>query len=1259
MQNTIDILSSINITVKEIAKSMAPQNGSSEAAISKLSKGNVTTNADVNPAVNVEKPNISKANIGDIVSVLNTLSPSVLSIAKISKSQINRFIKVLDAIIKSVNKLSECAKSNKNSANNVKIIVESFDILTSSIGKGAKLIVTAPLATLGLKLANGTIKAMGDILKTVSKISNVNDKIKKLNNITKAIDPLVTFVMKAAILTGICMGLGLLLMLGPTKDMIIGGLLVLGAVMLTVSAIILLTGFAGKMIKVVGAFGALKDIMALTLASVILVAACFGLGMAIEAMGGWIPLMKGLATVGATLVMLTAVFWLIGLAGKIATSPDLMKSYAGIFVLTLASFALIVGAKYLGDFAAENYDSILGGLGCVFGTMAALIGIGRFANRWLLKSKNAVISLGIVELVALGAMAVIVASKYLYEYTNGHEVEILAGIGLTIAIVVAFGALAALAGKLKKYIVPGTIALGYIELLAAGAIALAGLVVGLDYITKKNNITWGDLYLDVAGIAGIVVVFGVIAGAASFIAPAISAGLTALFQVELLVAGAIGITYLLIKLHNVKSKAGIEWDDLAADIDGISNVISTFGLLALGFGVISPLVILGSAALVPVELLMLGAIGITHLLVNLHSTITKAKTSFDELKSDVFDMSLIMGTFGVLAAAMSLLIVPIALGTPGMLAVSGFALLVVGVVHKIIGVSNAIEKAGGAEKIKQTLSVGIPAILKNINAENLSVDLGAVTMLKMIAKYALLSKLVGSILSVAESISKISQIAGIIDDSGKIRQILYINKETGEVKYGEPVDIKNIATVISQAVKAFVENSQYSFRDVVRMYNAKGVFNILSTITTPVSKFVEMLTGFTAGNDPNTLATVKVNEKGEVKIGEPVNVVEVAKIISGAISSFVSELYKKENTEHWAELIYGDRTVFEEMFGKTNKRAKSVKEVVGILGTIIDPICKFVDMVSGLTPGSDGKLRKIYIDKDGNIKTGPDIDVKKTGLIISDLITSFITSVYNTSNEWKGISTIDGSKLDTLLKPINSMIASAEELSGEKIKSALIKSNADAIVYFNGKFVNSISSIDIETVNTKAAVVQSLLNIANGMSNISGEKILSNSSSIVSFMTNVVEKKMPKVKPTVDVFTKSIERLRKSFKDLDTILIKDDYKRNKALDEFEKRIKEIINTINGGKEAMDSYNKVLSNTQDYSTPSNQQQPAPYAPSPYLPSNQHNTVNQNISNGNTVMFDPEELTTAFVSALKNLKITPDETADTGKPAVRIVSQFKIT
>ena len=289
MQNTIDILSSINITVKEIAKSMAPQNGSGEAAMSKLSKGNVTTNADVNPAADVAKPNISKANIGDIISVLNTLSPTVLNIAKISRSQINRFTKVLDAIIKSANKLSECAKNNKDAVDNVKIIIESFDILNDSVGKGSGLVIKAPIATLGLKLVNGTIKAIDAILTTVSKMSNVNDRIKKLNKITNAIDPLIKVVTKAALLVGLCMGLGILLMVGPTKDLIIGGLLVLGAVLLTTTTIILLTGLAGKLIKSVGAFAALKDIMSLTLASVLLVAACFGLGMAIEAMGGWKP----------------------------------------------------------------------------------------------------------------------------------------------------------------------------------------------------------------------------------------------------------------------------------------------------------------------------------------------------------------------------------------------------------------------------------------------------------------------------------------------------------------------------------------------------------------------------------------------------------------------------------------------------------------------------------------------------------------------------------------------------------------------------------------------------------------------------------------------------------------------------------------------------------------------------------------------------------------------------------------------------------
>ena len=1253
MQNTIDILSSINMTVKEIAKSMAPQNGSGEAATAKLSRGNVTTNADVNPAADVAKPNISKASIGEVVSVLNTLSPSILNIAKLSGSKIKSFTKVLDKVIKSVNKLSDCAKNNKDAANNAKILVESLDILVKSLNGAAGLVVKAPIATLGLKLANGVIKAIDAILTTVSKMSNVTERIKKLNDVTKAIDPLMKVVMKATLFVGLCMGLGLILMVGPTKDILLGGLMVLGAILLTITAVILLTGLVSKVIKGVGAFSAMKDIMTMMFASVILVAACFGLGMAIDALGGWEPLMKGIVIVGATMILLTAVFWLVGLAGKVAMSREVIQSYAAIFALTFVSMILIVAAKFLGDYAAENYKSILIGLGAVVAVMGLLIGIGWVAAQVLKSSRQAMISLAILEGLALGAMAVVFIAKQLADYTTGHELDILAAIGLSMSIIVAFGALAAVAGKFQQYISVGIPAVAMIELLAAGAIAVAGLVVALDYVKTQNDITWDDLYLDVLGVMGIITAFGLLAAAASFIAPEILLGVVALVPVELLIVGAIGVAHLLIGLHNVKEEAGVGWMDLELDVLGLAGIVGTFGLLAAAFGLIFAPVLLGSIALVPVELLMVGAIGIAHLVVNLHNAITESGTNWKELEIDVLGMSAMLGTFGLLAGTMALLIIPIALGTPGMLAVAGFSLLVIGVVHQIVNLSKAIEEAGGAEKIKDTLTVGVPAILKNINSDNFSVDIGMFTMLKMMAKYTLLAELVGSILTVAESISKIAQIVGIVDDSGRLRQILSINKETGEVRYGEPVDIKNLATVIAQTVKAFVENSQYSFEEVRNMYNAKRIFEILSTITEPISKFVEMLTGFTTGDDPDTLCTVSIDEKGEVKIGHPVKIKDVAVVIAGAITSFVSELYKKEVTDNWAELIYGDRTFFEGLFGKTNKRANSVREVAGILGVIIEPICKFVDMVSGLMPGTNGTLRKIYVDKDGNIQTGPEVDVKGTGNIIADLITSFVTAVYKDADSWKDINLSQGASLDKLLKPINDMVKSSVEMSSEKIKADLIRSNSDAIVYANSQLITSISAIDVETMNTKVAVIQSVLNIAGSMSNLTGERILTNSKSIVTFMTDVIDNKMPKSKPNVDAFSKSIKSLKTAFKDLDTILIKDEDKRNKALDEFEKRIKAVVEDVNGGKNAIEALNNLIKNAQTYKvpeyTPAPQQQQAPTQTNGRV---QNNTVNQQVNN-QSIPFDYTEFAKALVTAIQtgSLKLKPD-TSDSPDGAMSV-------
>lgn len=1255
MQNTIDILNSINSTVKLIAKHMAPQNGSGAAAINKLSKGNITTKSDVNPAADIAKPSISKASIGEVISVLNTISPTIISISKLSGSHIKKFNKVLDSIIESVNKLSNVAKKNKGDINDVKKIAESFVIFGDSIGKCTALVVKAPIATLGLKFANVTIKELGKILTTASEIPDVGKKIKKLSGITKAIDPIVSVVNKAALLVGVCMGLGLLLMVGPTASLIIGGLVTLGVVLLTATAIIALIGYANKAIEKTKAFNGVRNIMLLTLASVLLVAACFGLGLAIKAMGGWEEILYGLGTLLVVLLTLGAIFWFMGTVGQVAASPATMQAIKNIFLLTFGSMLIIVAAKYLGDYAIENYGSILIGIGCVAAIIVGLIGLGALAAKVLKGSRSALLSLAIIELVAIGAMGVMWAARQISDIIQGHEVEVLSTIGSAMLIIIGFGLLAALAGKLEKVIRKGIPVLGLVEAIAAGAIAVAGLVVGLDYIKTQNNISWGDIYLDVLGVMGIITAFGLLAVAASFIAGKILVGIIALAPLELLIAGAIGITHLLIDLHNIKDEYDIGWMDLEKDILGIASVVGTFGLLAAALGVIAAPVLIGTAALALVELLMVGAIGISHLLIDLHKAISDAGLTFDSLESDVMGMSTIMGTFGILASAMALLVVPIALGTPGMIAVAGFSLLVIGVIRSLVDVSKAIDEAGGHDKISQTLSVGIPAILKNINDDNFSVDIGYSTILKMMAKYALIADLISSILTVAESISKITQIVGIVDESGRIRQILSIDKDTNEVTYGEPVDLVNLATVISQTVKAFVENCQYSFADVKNMYRSKEIFSILSTITEPISKFVEMLTGFTLGEEQDTLAPVRIDEKGEVKIGHPVKVKDVANIIAGAVSSFVSELYNKENTSKWSYLIYGDRTYIEQMLGQTNKRADSVREVAGVLGVIIEPICKFVDMISTLAPGTDGTLRRIYVDKDGNIKQGPDINVITTGNIIAKLISSFITAIYKQSNEWKNVDLKSSVSLEKLLKPLNEMVKSAVEMSNEKIKPNVIIANADAIAESNKRMTLSLSNINPEDLNGKLTVMNTILKLAGGVSKLNAKTIQANSKAIVTFMTDVADKKMPKSKPKIDAFATSISTLKKAFKDLDTILIKDESKRNKALDDFEKRIKEIINTFKDGKSAMDSYNSVLTNTQDYRSPVNNT-PTPFTISPFR-QDQQNTDNQTGNNNNGLSADTEKIAAAIKSALNGLMITSDNPG--GIEAIQIGDKLQIT
>ena len=58
--------------------------------------------------------------------------------------------------------------------------------------------------------------------------------------------------------------------------------------------------------------------------------------------------------------------------------------------------------------------------------------------------------------------------------------------------------------------------------------------------------------------------------------------------------------------------------------------------------------------------------------------------------------------------------------------------------------------------------------------------MGILTMLRVAAKYKVMAELVSGVLDVAESISKIANIMGMVDDQGRISPIISKNIFTGE-----------------------------------------------------------------------------------------------------------------------------------------------------------------------------------------------------------------------------------------------------------------------------------------------------------------------------------------------------------------------------------------------------------------------------------------------------------------------------------------------
>ena len=1118
--STVEILLSINQSVKDIAKSMAPKNGTGAEATAKVAKGNFSTTSDIDPSKKSEsKINISTAGLGDVVSFLNSLSPTIIAISKISNRQVKRFTGTIDEIMGCLKDVTEYSKNNQK---DIKVAVDMFNsmnLLTNAIKKSASLPIFAPLSLLGFTIARKVVQAYLEILKTIDKAGNVSKRIRKLNQIARSIHSIIGIMKQGALLLMVCMGLGLLVAMGPTRKMILYGLGVLVLTLLTTLAIIGLIGVVTRVMKMTGAIRGVRQIIALTLASLGIVILSYAIGAAISALGGFKSILFGLGIILGTVLVIALLFGVIGFVSRTFVNRTTLSSILGIILLTFAAMGIIVAAAWLGDYVKGKHKSIMAGLKATGTIMFALVAVGMIAGRLLNNAKQGIVALGVMEILALGA------------------------------------------------------------------IGLAYLLMKLHLFKESNNIEWGDFYLDLAAISSIIVAMGGLAVAAGALIAFLTPGIVAMAGIEALALGAIGLTRKLLDLTILRKQNNIKYLDLAEDVGAIATVIGAIGVLATAFGFIAPFVLAGGAALIPTIKMAKETVDLTAQVIVLHKTMKENGVTWDELETDVDKLESVISTFGKVATQFGLVGPLVGRGMRGAKDVIEMAKGVISVTYELVNVSKAIDSAGGADKLVKVVSEDIKNIMSTFNERNFSVDASFWKLNNLKYQYMQIADLMKGVITVVDAISKITKVCGIVNENGELYPIRRIDPDTGEIEYStEPVNLQKIAELITGTVKTFVDNMQFGLEDVWHMYNTKEIFRIFGSIIDPVTKFVEMLMKYDTGAEEGKLYALKLDENGVLKKNENgVDVKKVANLIAGVVSTFVTELYKKENTENWSELIYGDPTFFQSVVGGRNNRSRAVSEAAGVFGIIIDPICKFIDMIVGLEP-TGTSLSKIYYDKNGNPQSGKPVNVIQAATVITKLISAFIMSIYGINGIAGKAKDCDPSLISNLLGPINTVVGIAEKVSSEKIVAAAITSNSTAISNGIGSILTMFASVTVDSEILKKYMdpLRTLVTIGSDLGNkVDGDKIIANSKSIATFMTDVVEKKLPKTTDTVNTFTESVLYLKSAFQGLDDVLIKEKDKRQEALKDFEDSMKEIIEMMNGSKDTFDSFSNVLTSVQNF------------------------------------------------------------------------------
>lgn len=942
--NTIEILSSINRTVSTIATYVAPKNGTGKETTATLSKGSISTESASASAPNAK---IGLSSIKDFIGVISGLPVPIKAVAKLSGRTIKNFSKVMDKICDVLVNLDERGKKIDSKRIN-KVLEPINDILIINTSF-ARMTLIAPFALVGVLMTYPVILTYVGIIKMVGAFHGLGKGVRKINRMTRSMRHIMAFVWSATLLVGACILLGTIIAKGGDKVLVFG-LAVLGMTLFSIIAIMGIIGIARGIMSSMGVMKGVREIIVLTLAAFAIVALCIAVGATLANNEAMKILGNGLLVLGLTLLTLGGMLFLVGILGKVIDGSGADKGLRTILVLTIASMLLIVAARFLAVFINKNYEAIQTGLNYTFGVMLAIVTFGIIAGKMANKARKGIYALGVIELLAFGAMGLVLAANSLAETIKGREKEVTNALLAVGGVILAFGGLAALFGapivaglSLADLCIIGSVGLGASLLLARGAVELIRSIIDL------------DLY---------------------------------------------------------KNELGVGWQDVANDVIAIGGVVAGFGILAAAFLPLSPVILLATPA-------MALTIGFSNKILDVINSLITVKKRADEL---------------------------------------------------------AVGDKSGMRVLKDFVSDDVPGILKSFRMDKFDVPLNLIQMEKLNIKYAALARLSKNLV---ESMSVVSKVAGIgqMIRGGKIYSIKKFDPKTGEITYSDnAVDLNEVSTVICGSLGIFVNNMNYGLRDLAKMVIGAKMFEILGTITSPISTFLEMVTGYTGGKNKKTgsyeLQSVRIGEDGKIKYGAKVNVQDVSENIAEAVTIFIKNIFSDDNVKSWYDMVYGNQTWWQKTWGLSGQKAKAAKEMGGILGMFISPISQFIECISKFE-ASGNTLTPITFDSEGNPKAGKPVNVAAISKLIGKGISTFLTEVMSVPFEKYDEDNVE--MLDALLAKTGDVSKVFSDLSANTIIDTnrldeiytSFNKGADSIIKVNGALVKFNNIVNAENRRRK------------------------------------------------------------------------------------------------------------------------------------------------------------------------------------------------